>query len=90
MTIVEPGVMLIGNGEERTEIEAARQLAGWISDDGWGVRIEPIFGPARAGDVPHSRADISVATSQLGYEVAVPFEEGIRRTTEWYRVRIPA
>ena len=44
VTIVEPGVMLIGNGEERTEIEAARQLAGWISDDGWEVRIEPIPG----------------------------------------------
>jgi N-dimethylarginine dimethylaminohydrolase len=44
VTIVEPGVMLIGNGEERTEIQAARQLAGWLQDDGWEVRIEPIPG----------------------------------------------
>jgi N-dimethylarginine dimethylaminohydrolase len=44
VTIVEPGVMLIGNGEERTEIEAARQLAGWIEAEGWEVRIEPIPG----------------------------------------------
>jgi N-dimethylarginine dimethylaminohydrolase len=44
VTIVEPGVMLIGNGEERTEIQAARQLAGWIEADGWEVRIEPIPG----------------------------------------------
>ncbi|MFI5123425.1 MAG: dimethylarginine dimethylaminohydrolase family protein [Vicinamibacteria bacterium] len=44
VTIVEPGVMLIGNGEERTEIEAARQLAGWMEADGWEVRIEPIPG----------------------------------------------
>ena len=40
--IVEPGVMLIGNGEERTEIQAARQLAGWMEELGWEVRIEPI------------------------------------------------
>ncbi|HEY8000755.1 MAG TPA: arginine deiminase family protein [Solirubrobacterales bacterium] len=44
VTIVEPGVMLIGNGEERTEIEAARQLAGWMEAEGWEVRIEPIPG----------------------------------------------
>jgi N-dimethylarginine dimethylaminohydrolase len=44
VTIVEPGVMLIGNGEERTEIQAARQLAGWLEADGWEVRIEPIPG----------------------------------------------
>ena len=42
--IVEPGCMLIGNGEERTEASAARQLAGWMEDEGWEVRIEPIPG----------------------------------------------
>jgi N-dimethylarginine dimethylaminohydrolase len=40
--IVEPGAMLIGAGEERTQEKAARQLAGWMQDDGWEVRIEPI------------------------------------------------
>ena len=40
--IVEPGALLIGNGEERTEVAAARQLAGWMEAEGWEVRIEPI------------------------------------------------
>jgi N-dimethylarginine dimethylaminohydrolase len=40
--MVEPGVMLIGNGEERTTVDAARQLAGWVEAEGWEVRIEPI------------------------------------------------
>jgi N-dimethylarginine dimethylaminohydrolase len=40
--IVEPGVMLIGVGGERTQTVAARQLASWMRDDGWEVRIEPI------------------------------------------------
>ena len=44
VTIVEPGVMLIGNGEERTQIQAARQLADWMESEGWEVRIEPIPG----------------------------------------------
>ena len=44
VTIVEPGVMLIGNGEERTQVQAARQLASWMQADGWEVRIEPIPG----------------------------------------------
>jgi N-dimethylarginine dimethylaminohydrolase len=44
VTIVEPGCMLIGNGEERTQIQAANQLTGWLREEGWEVRIEPIPG----------------------------------------------
>jgi N-dimethylarginine dimethylaminohydrolase len=42
--IVEPGTMLIGNGEERTQEQAASQLAGWMREAGWEVRVEPIPG----------------------------------------------
>jgi N-dimethylarginine dimethylaminohydrolase len=42
VVIVEPGRLLIGNGEERTEGAAARQLGGWFEELGWEVRIEPI------------------------------------------------
>ena len=37
------------------------------------VPIEPIFEPARKGDVKHSLADISLASELLGYEVKVDF-----------------
>jgi N-dimethylarginine dimethylaminohydrolase len=33
---------VIGAGEARTQEPAARQLADWLSDDGWEVRVEPI------------------------------------------------
>jgi UDP-glucose 4-epimerase len=49
-----------------------------------GKNIEPIFAPARTGDVKHSLADISLARELLGYEVKVDFSEGIHRTVEWY------
>jgi len=42
VVIVEPGVMLIGTGEERTQHIAASQLATWMREDGWEVRVEPI------------------------------------------------
>jgi N-dimethylarginine dimethylaminohydrolase len=42
--IVEPGCVVIGNGEERTERGAAQQLAAWFEAEGWEARVEPIPG----------------------------------------------
>ncbi|MBI3697351.1 MAG: SDR family oxidoreductase [Acidobacteria bacterium] len=52
-----------------------------------GVEIPPLHGPPREGDVRHSQADISAARRDLGYRPAVDFEEGLRRTLEWFRQR---
>jgi UDP-glucose 4-epimerase len=50
-----------------------------------GMRIEPIFEPPRTGDVKESLADISLARELLGYEPVVGFDEGLRRTIDFYR-----
>jgi N-dimethylarginine dimethylaminohydrolase len=42
--IVEPGSVVIGNGEERTEHATAHQLAEWFRAEGWEARVEPIPG----------------------------------------------
>ncbi len=42
-------------------------------------------GPERGGDIKHSLADISAAEKHLGYKPQVNFEDGLRRTVEWYR-----
>jgi UDP-glucose 4-epimerase len=52
-----------------------------------GRRADPVFGPPRLGDIRHSQADISIAREKLGYDVAVPFNEGINRTVTWYQHR---
>jgi N-dimethylarginine dimethylaminohydrolase len=39
--IVEPGSVLIGSGETRTQEVAARQLAAWFEEDGWEARVQP-------------------------------------------------
>jgi len=51
-----------------------------------GVEMAPVYDPPRAGDVRDSQADITAAQRDLGYEPEVGFEEGLRRTLEWFRV----
>ncbi len=52
---------------------------------GLGTNIEPIFESPRAGDVRESLADISLAGELLRYEPVVAFDEGLRRTIDYYR-----
>ena len=49
------------------------------------VSVVPEHISARPGDVRDSQADITRARALLGYEPSVSFEEGLRRTLEWYR-----
>ena len=55
-----------------------------------GADVKPQYGPSRAGDVQDSQADIRRAREILGYEPIVPFEEGLKRTVDWYRTITPA
>jgi UDP-glucose 4-epimerase len=50
-----------------------------------GTRIEPVHAPPRVGDVRESLADITQARQRLGYEPPVDFEEGLRRSIDYYR-----
>ncbi len=50
-----------------------------------GTEIEPIFAEARTGDVRESLADITAAREVLGYEPVIDFDEGLRRSIEYYR-----
>lgn len=46
---------------------------------GLNTEIEPILGPNRPGDIPHSNADISKAKRMLGYNPQISFEDGIEK-----------
>jgi nucleoside-diphosphate-sugar epimerase len=50
-----------------------------------GQSLQPQFEPARVGDVRSSLADISAAKKELGYQCRVSWEEGLRRTLDFYR-----
>lgn len=73
-------VFNIACGESIDLLRLASDLAALT-----GRPMAPRFGPARAGDVRHSRADISAAREALGYGPHVSWAEGLRRTLEWYR-----
>ena len=50
-----------------------------------GVDLTPEHLPPRQGDVRDSLADITKARELLGYQPFVAFDEGLRRTVDWYR-----
>jgi UDP-N-acetylglucosamine/UDP-N-acetylgalactosamine 4-epimerase len=50
-----------------------------------GSSLSPLYGPDRAGDVKHSMADISKATSVLGYNPSVSVMDGLATTFAWYK-----
>ena len=50
-----------------------------------GVDLPVEHVPPRPGDVRDSLADITKARDLLGYQPVITFEEGLRRTVDWYR-----
>jgi nucleoside-diphosphate-sugar epimerase len=50
-----------------------------------GQTLEPCLEPPRAGDIRHSRADISAIEGGLGYRAQIHWREGLRRTLDFYR-----
>ena len=46
--------------------------------------IEAVHGAVRAGDIPHSKADISRISAQLGYKPEFSVKTGLQKTAKWY------
>lgn len=79
-------VVNIGTGRRVSLLELARLMA-----DRCGVpHIHPEFAPGRAGDVPHSLADITRARELLGYSPVARLEDGLEETIAWYRRELAA
>jgi UDP-glucose 4-epimerase len=66
---------------QRVDLNETFQLLKKLT--GYSGDVE--YGPERAGDIKHSLADISKAARHFGYAPKVNFEEGLRRTVDWYR-----
>ncbi len=47
-------------------------------------RVEAVYGPNRAGDIPHSLADISKGRKLLGYDPQFSVRQGIQEAAKWY------
>jgi UDP-glucose 4-epimerase len=70
----------IGNGGSTSVLDLVAQLNALL-----GSNVQAQYEAPRSGDVRHSRADITRARRDLGYEPNVSFAEGLRLTVEAYR-----
>lgn len=68
-------VFNIATGTAVTLNEMLAQVAGILN-----AQPNPRHEPVRAGDIRHSLADISAVRSALGFEVRIPFADGLKRT----------
>ncbi|HUJ31718.1 MAG TPA: SDR family oxidoreductase [Candidatus Acidoferrum sp.] len=75
------GRVFNGGTGERITLNEVLKLLEKIT----GKKVRAKYEPPRTGDILHSQADISLARKMLGYEPTVHFEEGLRRTWEWYK-----
>ena len=56
-----------------------------LSAHGVQAIMEPLYTAFRAGDVQHSRADVSKAIRELGYAPAYRIDAGLVAAVPWYR-----
>lgn len=75
---------------ERTNLnelfELIRQLIGNFDREVLGIK--PVYGPNRAGDIPHSLASIEKAKRLLGYNPTHTVREGMAEAINWYRANL--
>lgn len=76
---IEKETINLAYGEGNTLVRMAELIAETLELDA-DIRVEP---SKRVGEVAHYIADISRAVEVLGYQPAVPLDEGIRRAVAW-------
>ncbi len=72
-------VFNVACGSRHTLNETFAVLARLLDYEG-----KPDYGPERQGDVRDSLADITAAAEAFSYKPHVGFEEGLRKTVDWY------
>ena len=70
----------IGTGQRYTVLEIAKAISDIL-----GKELSYYHTPPRKGDVRHTQAEISQAQKLLGYRVRVGFEEGLKKTVDYFR-----
>jgi UDP-glucose 4-epimerase len=73
-------VFNVANGRTTSLLELVAALNRLL-----GTNVQPRHDPPRAGDIRESLADITQARKWLGYEPQIGFEEGLRRSIDYYR-----
>lgn len=76
------GVLNVGTGEASSVLDLHRSCRLIAASE-----AEPMFAPARLGDIQRSVLDVSRAKAELDWRPAVSLDEGLRLTWEWMTAR---
>ena len=72
-------------GERTTLNQLVEYLKEYLSEfDSAIANVEIKHGPNRAGDIPHSLANIDKAKNLLGYNPQFSMEQGLKEAVKWY------
>ncbi len=80
-----PEPMNLGSGREIT-IKALTELIARLT----GFNGEIRWDPSKPDGQPRRCLDVSRARTEIGFVAATPFEEGLKRTIQWYQQKFPA
>lgn len=75
----------IGAGGRTTILDLFNEIKMCLGTECADVDMIPIFGPNRAGDIPHSNACVTKAHNIIGYEPITLFADGIKNTVEYFK-----
>lgn len=72
-------------GDRTTLNQMVALLKEYLSEFDSKIKdVEVIYGPNRAGDIPHSLASIEKAKELLNYTPQFSFENGLKEAVKWY------
>ena len=72
-------------GDRTTLNDLIKNLQAELSEfDSKIAEVKIIYGPNRAGDIPHSLASIDKAKRLLGYSPKFSMQEGLKESVKWY------
>ncbi len=72
-------IINVGCGDSNSILDIIKCINKFL-----GKNIDPVFGPARKVDARKTEADITKLRDILGIKPRVNFEEGLKRTFEWF------
>ena len=75
----------VAYGDRNTLNDLMRYLKEYLSDFDSNIsKVEVIYGPNRAGDIPHSHASVNKAKALLNYNPQFSLQQGLKEAVSWY------
>lgn len=75
----------VAYGDRNTLNDLMGYLKTYLSEfDSKISNVEVIYGPNRAGDIPHSHASIDKAKENLNYNPQFTLQQGLKEAVKWY------